>query len=725
MTALRVFVTRELYPFTAGGIGRVVANILATSTQQERDNTAILYVGDGLDPSAFAAVYPGVRLHVSHMGTYQTVDARGRRYPAYGSFNNTVLHWESVLILQGLRALQESEGALGYVEFVDWGAAAFAATQEKLLGNDFLQTTLAVRLHTTDSILADFEPRAQSIHGLSLYDLERKALADCDLIVAQLAPVSEAFRAFYGFEDHDWAARSCVHSPPVLLDSLPFASRSVDIGPDTPLLFTSKLQDIKRPDVFIRGCVQFMRDNPAYQGNVVFLAHSFDAAYQQTIVDMIPADLVGRVVFAKGVNGAPREKMIAESVCIFPSPWESFCLAAYEASLSGAICVLNDRNPAFGDDTPWQDGINCIKFNGVPADLAKALTALFSGSTGELLPVTQASTAAPWALRAESTEWAESAQPRLGAVVINQGEGRALMPSIDSLLASACLIEEIIIVDDASPDPISREVLNRLEVIDPRVRVVRFPVRSGAAAARNAGLEAVSCDYVVFLRAGEQLAPHYLGAAVRGLSRHSDFDVVVSHHGVATALPAVGDPAPSFDVCHVHYGEARLAGLYENRLGPDSFVIRTDRARALGFDEAVPANETWEMLLRACQQEVRFIASSSIDITSRPAYPLVSKMHGDVSGAVLEAQRRLLHGKRAQLGSIKVPAYVAAIQGSGGAVTLLSLDESSYRLQELLDSETVRYTLALANLLQRRAPWVLRMGKRLIERLLPLYRRFR
>ncbi|MGH8466764.1 MAG: hypothetical protein ACRER5_21710, partial [Pseudomonas sp.] len=114
MTALRVFVTRELYPFTAGGIGRVVANILATSTQQERDNTAILYVGDGLDPRAFAAVYPGVRLHVSHMGTYQTVDARGRRYPAYSAFNNTVLHWESVLILQGLRALQESEGALGY-----------------------------------------------------------------------------------------------------------------------------------------------------------------------------------------------------------------------------------------------------------------------------------------------------------------------------------------------------------------------------------------------------------------------------------------------------------------------------------------------------------------------------------------------------------------------------------------------------------------------------------
>ncbi|WP_217539671.1 hypothetical protein, partial [Stenotrophomonas sp. GbtcB23] len=90
---------------------------------------------------------------------------------------------DPVLIVQEPRALQKSEGALGYVELVDWGAAAIAATQEKLLGNDFLQTTLAVRLHTADSILADFEPRAQCIHGLSLYDLERKALADCDLIV--------------------------------------------------------------------------------------------------------------------------------------------------------------------------------------------------------------------------------------------------------------------------------------------------------------------------------------------------------------------------------------------------------------------------------------------------------------------------------------------------------------------------------------------------------------
>ena len=723
MTGLRVFVTRELFPFTAGGIGRVVANILMTSTQLEREQTAILYVGDGVDAHAFSSAYPGVQFHATHIGNYQTIDALGRRYPPYAAFNNTVLHWESVLILQGLRALQEQHGALDYVEFVDWGAAAFASTQEKLLGNDFVETTLAVRLHTTDSILADFEPRAQSIHGLSLYDVERKALADCDLIVGQLATVSEAFRVFYGFEAEDWAQRSCVHSPPVLLDTLPLATESVTLEDSTDLLFTSKLQDIKRPDVFIRGCVQFMRENPAYQGKAVFLAHSFDAAYQASIMGLVPVDLANRVVFAKGINGAVREKMIAGSVCIFPSPWESFCLAAYEASLSGAICVLNDRNPAFGDGTPWQSLQNCVKFDGTPASVARALSEVFSRP--RLVPVTQPSTPLPWQTAIMPAPQAPPTMPRLSVIVINQDTGRGLMPSIDSVLASSCLVHEIVVVDDASSDPISREVLKRLESIDKRVRVLRLLVRSGPAAARNAGLAAVDGEQVLFLRAGEQLAPHFLGAAVRGLATRPAYDVVVSHQGLAATLPDVSEREAGFDHCNVYYGEARLAGIYENRFAPDSFVMRTERARELGFDETIPANETWELLLRACQKGVRFIASSSVDVMSKPAYPLLSSPHGDVSAAVMEAQRRLLHGKRVRLGALRVPGYAMSVQGSGGAITLMSMDETSHRLQELMDSETVRYTLALANLLQRRAPWTLRLGKRLIALLRPLYLRLR
>lgn len=725
MTGLRVFVTRELFPFTAGGIGRVVANILMTSTQQERDNTAILYVGDGVDAQAFSSVYPGVRFQSIHTGSYQTLDSQGRRYPSYGSFNNTVLHWESVLILQGLRALQDQHGALGYVEFVDWGAAAFAATQEKLLGNDFAETVLAVRLHTTDSILADFEPRAQSVHGLSLYDVERKALADCDLIVGQLAPVSEAFRIFYGFEADDWAQRGCVHSPPVLLDTMPMATASVTLEDHTDLLFTSKLQDIKRPDVFIRGCVQFMRANPAYQGKAVFLAHSFDPAYQQSIVDLVPTDLVSRIVFAKGINGAIREKMIAASVCIFPSPWESFCLAAYEASLSGAVCVLNERNPAFGSGTPWLSWNNCVKFDGTPTSLAGALGELFSHTRPRPVPVTQPDTLSPWQIELTPLQAPAGEPPRVSAVVINQDSGRDLLPSIDSLLASTCLIDEILVVDDASSDPISREALKRLESAGNRVRVLRLPVRSGPAAARNAGLAAADGEIVVFVRAGEQLAPHFLGAAVRGLAMHADYDVVVSHHGIAATLPGPGDREADFDHCHVHYGEARLAGLFENRFAPDSFVMRTTRARALGFDEAMPANETWELLLRACQQGARFISSSSVDVMSKPAYPLLSSLHGDISSAVMEAQRRLLHGKRARLGELRVPGYAVSVQGSGGGVTLMSMDETSHRLQELMNSETVRYALAFANLLNRRASWALRLGKWMIARARPIYQRLR
>lgn len=721
---LRVFVTRELYPFTAGGIGRVVANILMTTPEEDRTGMAVLYVGDNIEPEAFALAHPRVRFLAWPHSRFQQVGREGAHFPPMSAFVHSMLHWESVHVLQGLLELERLHGVLDYVEFVDWGAPAFAATQEKLLGNALSSTTLAVRLHTTDSILADFEPRVQNVHALNLFDLERKALADCDLVIGQIAPVAEAFRAFYGFKDEEWTPRLRLHAPPVLLDTLQPAERTIIVDDHTPLLFTSKLQDIKRPDTFIRGCIQFLRARPQYQGSVVFLAHSFDARYQEYITSLVPEDLQGRVVFARGVTGATREKRIAGSVCVFPSPWESFCLAAYEASLSGAACVLNAGNPAFGPGSPWQDGVNCCTFDGTPEGLSRALLALFEGAAAHRVPVRVPANPVPWGTPAPPVPpMPKKLEGQLSVIVVNRNSGGSLLGTLDSVLASNMPLEKLIVIDDASSDPRDQAAMVQLAGRDPRLTVQVLPVPSGDAAARNLGLEAVETPYVAFVRGGDRLTPGFLASAVTALQAQPRFDIVVGQVGISAHVADAASGEGAFDGYRIYYGEARLAGLHENSLAPDSYAIRTEVARRFVFDPVMPALEVWEMMLRACLAGSRFIVTSAVNVFALPqGLPDASHIER------LEiASRRRLQGKRAQLGELHVPAYFIVGQQAASAVASGEAGNAqlAFRLQELMESESVRYTLALARMLQKRAPWVLRLGKWLVSRLVPLYRRLR
>ncbi|MCW0453130.1 glycosyltransferase [Xanthomonas sacchari] len=717
---LTVFVTRELYPFTAGGIGRVVANILATTPAEQRAHMAVLYIGDNVSADSFSSVYPDVAFLAFASPDYQLCDDQGRRYAPMHSYSNTVLHWESTLVLQGLRKLQQLHGKLDYVEFIDWGAGAFACTQEKLLGSDFAETVLAVRLHTTDSILCDFEPRAPSVHGLCLYDLERKALADCDLIVAQLSTVSRAFQCFYGFDPIEWDKRVCLHAPPVLLDHLEPVSRSVELGVETPLVFSSKLQDIKRPDIFVRGCVQFMRSAPKYNGKIVFLAHSFDANYREAIISLIPQDLKDRVSFRAGVSGAAREQAIGESVCIFPSPWESFCLAAYEASLAGAVCVLNERNPAFGAGTPWVDGRNCAKFDGTAGGLASALLHIFSDSgAAERVPVEVPDDAKPWMFRYSEPPARRGVLPSLSVVILNQDGGSNLLATVDSVLGSNAAISKIVVVDDASSDPTSPDALHALAGLGDGITVVRQVMRSGGAVARNAAIELIESDTVFFIRSGEFVSAGFLSRGLHCLANHSRCDAVTAQYGVASNLPSAVDRNANFDLYSIFCGEARLGGLYENRFGPESFMVRTAVARTLRFDEALPVSEGWEFLLRLCQSGSAIVVSSAVEIASYPMPPMTNGV-ASPSDAYVQAYRRLMHSKQINIGSsLVVPAYAIGVQGGGGSgMIIIGSDVASQQLRELRESEAVRYALACARFLQRRAPWSLGFGKWLARRTL-------
>src|SRR5512145_3157884 len=87
--------------------------------------------------------------------------------------------------------------------------------------------------------------------------------------------------------------------------------------------------------------------------------------------------------------------------------------------------------------------------------------------------------------------------------------GAFLEEALDSVLGQSRPAAEIVVVDDGSTDPATRQVLATVQ--EPRTRVVRTANR-GAGAARNHGIRLTSAPYIVTLDADDMLAPDYLEA---------------------------------------------------------------------------------------------------------------------------------------------------------------------------------------------------------------------
>ena len=117
---------------------------------------------------------------------------------------------------------------------------------------------------------------------------------------------------------------------------------------------------------------------PDFKGEALLLAHVINDELYRHCESLIPDRLKDRVKIADKLPNAVRDKVIANSVAIFPAGYESFCLAAYEASRLGALVLLNGSNPAFGPNTNWEDGVNCEKFDGTAHNLIILLQNMWS-----------------------------------------------------------------------------------------------------------------------------------------------------------------------------------------------------------------------------------------------------------------------------------------------------------------------------------------------------------
>jgi GT2 family glycosyltransferase/glycosyltransferase involved in cell wall biosynthesis len=185
-------------------------------------------------------------------------------------------------------------------------------------------------------------------------------------------------------------------------------------------------------------------------------------------------------------------------------------------------------------------------------------------------------------------------QPRLSVIIPCHDDGDYLIDAVASVERNAPVDTELIVVDDGSTQPRTRQVLAALR--EAGHRVIEQP-HSGLSAARNRGIAASAGDYILPLDADNRLLPGFAAEAVALLDSDPAAGVV---YGDRRELGArSGDVAvPELDLPTM---------LWSNYIDACAVLRRTVWSDVGGYDVAFTDWEDWDFWLGAAERGWRFV----------------------------------------------------------------------------------------------------------------------
>lgn len=107
--------------------------------------------------------------------------------------------------------------------------------------------------------------------------------------------------------------------------------------------------------------------------------------------------------------------------------------------------------------------------------------------------------------------------PKVTVLVAAYEAGPMLATALASLQAQTWRNLEILVIDDCSPSPETRQVAARFAQTDPRIRLIEMPQNGGAYVARNRGLEAATGSFVTLNDADDWAHPRKIETQARYL----------------------------------------------------------------------------------------------------------------------------------------------------------------------------------------------------------------
>ena len=114
-------------------------------------------------------------------------------------------------------------------------------------------------------------------------------------------------------------------------------------------------------------------------------------------------------------------------------------------------------------------------------------------------------------------------RPLISVIVPIYGVEKYLEQCLDSILNQTYRQLEIILIDDGSPDRCG-EICDQYARQDHRIKVIH-QTNQGLSAARNAGMDIATGEYISFIDSDDYIAPHFYEKLLEGFQNHPEAKV--------------------------------------------------------------------------------------------------------------------------------------------------------------------------------------------------------
>ncbi|WP_312168344.1 glycosyltransferase [Microbacterium sp.] len=166
--------------------------------------------------------------------------------------------------------------------------------------------------------------------------------------------------------------------------------------------------------------------------------------------------------------------------------------------------------------------------------------------------------------------------PHVSIIIPMYNDEDWVATAIESCMRQTLSAIEIICVDDASTDR-TREIVERYQAVDPRIRLIELDRNRSAFQARRAGIMAATAPYVLFLDGDDELAPE---AAEWASTKAQESQADLVGFGVEITSQS-----------------GRVGGAFEKRLQPSHELLEGDEILAGLFPVGAPARgQIWRYL---------------------------------------------------------------------------------------------------------------------------------
>ena len=207
-----------------------------------------------------------------------------------------------------------------------------------------------------------------------------------------------------------------------------------------------------------------------------------------------------------------------------------------------------------------------------------------------------------------------SAAPSRVAVIIPVYRARYLGEALESVFFQSLTPDEVIVIDDGSPD--QEDIERAVAAFDGRVRLLR-QTNHGAGAARNAGIRATSAELIALLDADDRWLPDFLGeqVALMNACRHIQVSYTNAMYIGRTRLAG-----RTFMSACPSRGEVTLESLLaqECTVLLSATVARRDAMMRTGlFDAALRRGQDFDLWLRMARNGAHFTYTEKILVLRR------------------------------------------------------------------------------------------------------------